>query len=124
MKSDNVKHILVADDSAVMRGFIAGELNAHGYATETASSGQEVFEKLRLKKFDLLILDLLMPHTSGLEVLAQIGTSGPPTIVLSADVQTATKNECRDLGAKAFLNKPPEKDLLLKTVVEVLGAAL
>lgn len=101
--------ILVAEDEPVMLMAIAGRLKKDGYEVTSTRDGSEALKMLELNPPDLIITDILMPHTSGLEVIsiakAKAGKS-IPVIVLSGLGQEETVMEAFQLGADDFLTKP------------------
>ena len=69
---DNVlAHILVVDDDEGIRSLVKKYLNENQYLTNTASSAEDAFEKIKIIKFDLIILDIMMPGKSGLEFIKE-----------------------------------------------------
>lgn len=111
-------HILIVDDSLLTRRHLARTLSEVGYQTTQASDGDEALSILEDTPFDCVLLDMLMPHMSGHEVLARLRERGthPPVIVLTADIQDTTREACLVEGALRILNKPPDKEELLSTV--------
>lgn len=101
--------ILVAEDEPIMLMAIAGKLKKDGYAVTSASDGREALKAYEKETPDLIITDILMPYTSGLEFIS-IVKSGQgnkiPIIVLSGIGEEATVMEAFDLGADDFLTKP------------------
>ena len=87
-------------------------------AVETAVDGREALEKLRTGKYDILLLDLIMPHVDGLGVLEQLKIvcpeTAPAVIVVSAMRNESMVRRCCTLGAKYFMVKPVEPEALLK----------
>jgi len=82
-------------------------LNAHGYTVRTAHSGEEALEAVAKWRPDLLVLDLLLPGMSGLEVCRQVrATSNVPIIVLSVKDAQADKVAVLDLGADDYVARP------------------
>ena len=73
-------------------------------------------------KVDLILCDLLMPGITGFDVLKELAKVKPntPAIVITADIQESVRDECLALGAKKFINKPVNKDLILNTIKEIL----
>jgi len=106
--------ILVVDDSSFARQSVGGMLKAMGNRVLEAANGYEGMEKAEEHKPDYIVLDLLMPEMNGIEVLRLLKEKGSdiPVIVLSADIQETTQKECMELGAIAFVQKPPKKDEL------------
>ena len=64
-------HILVIDDDEGIRSLLKQFLNENGYLVNTASSASEALEKISIIKFDLLVLDIMMPGKSGLEFISE-----------------------------------------------------
>lgn len=115
--------ILIIDDSAFQRRIIRGLLTAEGYDVREACNGSEGLA-LADDEIDGVLLDLIMPEMDGFAVLEALQRERPdlPAVVLSADIQDATRQQCLALGARGFLNKPPQRDRLLASVREMLGA--
>ncbi len=99
--------ILVVDDEAEIVRALKRSLTAHGYTVFTAQSGEEAVEAVSRQRPDLLLLDLLLPGMSGLEVCQQLrATSNVPIIVLSVKGAERDKVEALDLGADDYVAKP------------------
>lgn len=73
-------------------------------------------------QIDLLITDIMMPGTNGLDFLKQLRSSFPnlKVVIMSGMVDTAIKNQAKELGAKVFLQKPFDMETLKKTVLLAL----
>src|SRR2546422_9697034 len=100
-------HILVVDDEIEIVRALRRSLTAHGYKVFTASSGEEAFEITSRHRPDLLLLDLLLPGMSGLEVCRRMREeSNIPIIVLSVKGAERDKVEALDLGADDYVSKP------------------
>ena len=115
--------ILVADDSPFSRSRVIEILEKAGYGTITAGDGLEVLEKIDQEKPDCILLDLLMPKMSGIDVLKELHEKKNiiPVIVLSGDVQKTTQVECKNLGAFDFVEKPIRAELVLSAVKTALS---
>ncbi len=99
--------ILVVDDEREIVRSLQRSLSAHGYTVFTASTGEEAIEKVSEHRPDLLLLDLLLPGMSGLEVCRQVrAISNLPIIVLSVKNTERDKVEALDLGADDYVAKP------------------
>src|SRR2546428_12089232 len=99
--------ILVVDDEREIVRALQRSLTAHGYTVFTASSGEEAVEMVAKLHPDLLLLDLLLPGMSGLEVCQQVrAKSNVPIIVLSVKDTERDKVEALDLGADDYVAKP------------------
>lgn len=114
--------LLIADDSIFQRLILGKVAKAEGYVVLEAKNGQECLDVLRTDTPDMALLDLHMPVLSGMEVLAAVKAEALPTgiIVITADIQNTTRQQCLDLGARALLSKPPQEDVLRATLRQVL----
>ncbi len=114
--------ILIIDDSSFQRRIVRGMLTPEGYEIVEAGNGAEGLV-LAGDEIDCVLLDLIMPEMDGFAVLEALHRDRPglPAIVLSADIQDATRKQCLELGARGFLNKPPQRGALLAAVREMLG---
>ena len=100
-------HILVVDDEIEIVRALRRTLTAHGYKVFTASSGEEAVGVTSKRRPDLLLLDLLLPGMSGLEVCRRVrAESNVPIIVLSVKGAERDKVEALDLGADDYVSKP------------------
>lgn len=119
--------ILLAEDEPVMLMAIATRLKNDGFEVVTATDGSDALNQLENFSPDLIVTDILMPFTSGLEFIG-ILKSNPthakiPIIVLSALGQEATVMEAFQLGADDFLTKPFNPTELSIRVKRLLQAA-
>jgi CheY-like chemotaxis protein len=115
--------ILVCDDSRFTRQRINDYLSGLNCTIILAENGQMGLDLIKSEKPDLVLLDLLMPILDGIQVLEQLQEMDDrtPVVVISADIQNATVDRCIELGAKAFLHKPPAKEIMLNTVRQILN---
>src|SRR5215470_2484133 len=115
--SKNGAHILVVDDEIEIVRALKRSLIAHGYTVFTASSGEEAIKVTSEHRPDLLLLDLLLPGMSGLEVCRVVrAESDMPIIVLSVKDAERDKVEALDLGADDYIPKPFGIDEVLARV--------
>jgi two-component system KDP operon response regulator KdpE len=99
--------ILVVDDEPQIRRSLEVNLERNGYAVELATTGEEALRAFRNRRPDVVILDLLMPGMSGLDVVRRIRESAAvPIIVLSAVGEEPRKVEALELGADDYMTKP------------------
>ena len=106
--------VLVVDDEPQIRRALRVGLVNHGYEVQVASSGEEALDLAASAPPDLVILDLMLPRLSGLEVCKELRQwSQAPIIVLSARGQERDKVEALDHGADDYLTKPFGMDELL-----------
>lgn len=118
-----ISTILLVDDSGLARRGTRRVLEGAGYQVIEAEDGLSALEQYALARPDAVLLDLVMRGMYGLEVLAKLRELDPAArvIVVSADIQTSSRDLVRDGGAAAFLNKPVEPAHLLDTVGQVLA---
>jgi two-component system KDP operon response regulator KdpE len=110
-------HILVVDDEREIVRLLSRSLTAHGYTIFIARSGEEALKALTQHRPDLVLLDLMLPGISGLEVCRQIREVSPiPIIVLSAKEAEHDKVEALDLGADDYISKPFGMDEVLARI--------
>ncbi len=109
--------ILVVDDEREIVRALRRALSAQGYTVLSASSGEEALEVFAKHRPDLLLLDLLLPGISGLEVCRRVrSASNMPIIVLSVKGAERDKVEALDLGADDYVAKPFGMDEVLARV--------
>lgn len=123
-----VADILVVDDSKVMRDMIVACLRAEpGLAFTHAASGLEAIEKLSLKSFDLVVLDLNMPDIGGIEVVefvrGQDQLKSLPIVIVTTRGDEASRTRALDAGASRFMTKPFTPEAILSEVRQLLAAA-
>ncbi|MDD3626952.1 MAG: response regulator [bacterium] len=111
--------ILLAEDEEDVHNLYKMELEILGYTVWSAFSGEDVLDIADETKFHCIVLDLMMPNVSGLDVLKQIGKE-QKCIVLSALGDENTKKTCKDLGCSYYLEKPAEQTELEKAINTVL----
>jgi len=117
--------LLVVDDNEDNRYTLTRRLKREGYTNlTTANDGREALELLRSKKFDLLLLDIMMPEMNGYEVLEHLKADAElrhlPVIMISAVGEVDSVVRCIELGADDYLSKPFDATLLRARV----GASL
>ena len=113
---DNLNHILVVDDDDRIRSLLKEYLNEKNFFVSTAQNAEEAKTKLGHFKFDLIVLDVMMPGQSGYELTKEIkGKNCPPIILLTAKGEVENRIKGLELGADDYLGKPFEpKELLLR----------
>ena len=111
-----VAHILVVDDDEGIRTLVKKYLNENNYLVTTANSAEDAFEKIQIIKFDLIILDIMMPGKSGLEFIKENQKKlDTPVILLTAKGESDERVEGLEVGADDYLPKPFEpKELILR----------
>ena len=115
--------ILVIDDDRAFRLSTAAILQGDGHETDVAANGEEGVQKLRDRRFDLLLLDLRMPGINGLALLEALRVWGHdiPILMISGFGTVDTAVRALHTGADDFLTKPVEPDVLVARVQELLG---
>ena len=109
-------HILVVDDDDRIRELVKEYLNENGFIVSTGNSAEEAKIRLEYFKFDLIVLDVMMPGQNGFELTKEIKkNSSVPIILLTAKGEVENRIEGLELGADDYLSKPFEpKELLLR----------
>ena len=111
-----ITHILVVDDDDGIRSLVKKYLEENNFLVTTAVSAEDAKEKINLIKFDLIILDIMMPGKSGLEFIKENQKKlKTPIILLTAKGQANERIEGLEVGADDYLPKPFEpKELILR----------
>ncbi len=111
-----IAHILVVDDDDGIRSLVKKYLNENDYLVTTANSAEDANEKIKIIKFDLIILDIMMPGKNGLEFIQENQKKlKTPIILLTAKGQANERIEGLEVGADDYLPKPFEpKELILR----------
>jgi len=114
-------HILVVDDDAGIRSLVKKYLNEKKYLVTTADNAENASEKIKIIKFDLIILDIMMPGKSGLDFLKENKENiNTPIILLTAKGEPNERIEGLEMGADDYLPKPfepKELDLRIKNII-------
>ena len=111
-----IAHVLVVDDDDGIRSLVKQYLNKNNFLVTTSDSAENASEKVLIIKFDLIVLDVMMPGKSGLDFIKEnkkiINT---PIILLTAKGETVDRVEGLEIGADDYLAKPFEpKELILR----------
>jgi len=109
-------HILVVDDDDMIRDLLKKYLNENNFLITTAKNANDAKKKISIVKFDLIVLDIMMPGQTGLEfTLENKNKINTPIILLTAKGQTSERIEGLETGADDYLSKPFEpKELVLR----------
>ena len=109
-------HILVVDDDDGIRELVKKYLSENNFLITTANSAEDAKEKISIIKFDLIVLDIMMPGKSGLEfTLENKDNINTPIILLTAKGESNERVEGLEMGADDYLPKPFEpKELVLR----------
>ena len=109
-------HILVVDDDEGIRTLVKKYLNENNFLISTAENAEDASEKVKVIKFDLIVLDIMMPGKSGLEFIQEHKKKlDTPIILLTAKGESDERVEGLEIGADDYLPKPFEpKELILR----------
>lgn len=119
--------ILVCDDEDVLRALVRATLEPAGHEIVEARTGDEAVELVRSARPDVVVLDMMMPGRSGIDVLEELradldpGVAGATVIMLTARAQVTERDRAEQVGADRFLSKPFSPAQLASLVDEVLG---
>ena len=113
---NNKNHILIVDDDDRIRNLLKDYLNENNYIVSTAEDANQAKERLKYIKFDIIILDVMMPGQNGYELTKEIKRLiKVPIILLTAKGEVENRIKGLELGADDYLGKPFEpKELLLR----------
>ena len=123
----DIKEILVVDDNEDIRSLIVYLLQLEGYTVREAEDGESAIVSLRESHADLLLLDVMMPGISGLELLTTIRAgevsekSDIPVIILTAKTQVEDIETAIELGATSYMLKPFKGEVLRQKIEEILA---
>ena len=124
MKNFNA-HILVVDDDDGIRDLVKQYLDQNNFLVSTAKSAEDALEKVKIIKFDLIVLDIMMPGKSGLEFTnenkAKLNT---PIILLTAKGEASERVEGLEVGADDYLPKPFEPKELILRIQNILNKTI
>ena len=111
-----IAHILVVDDDEGIRSLVKQYLNENSYLVTTAENAETAADKVKIVKFDLIILDIMMPGKNGLEFIKDHKKKlDTPIILLTAKGESSERVEGLEVGADDYLPKPFEpKELILR----------
>ena len=113
---DFIIHILVIDDDEGIRSLVKKYLNENKFLVTTAQNAEDAQKKIEIIKFDLIILDIMMPGKTGIEFIQENKQSlETPIILLTAKGESSDRIEGLEVGADDYLPKPFEpKELILR----------
>tara|TARA_B100002052_G_scaffold291585_1_gene311814 strand:- start:424 stop:1101 length:678 start_codon:yes stop_codon:yes gene_type:complete len=115
-------HILVVDDDKAIRELVKEYLDQNNFLISTADSAENAEEKIKTIKFDLIILDIMMPGKSGLDFLKENrNIIDTPIILLTAKGEAVDRIEGLEIGADDYLPKPFEPRELILRIKNILN---
>ena len=114
--NSNIFHILVVDDDDRIRELVKEYLEENNFLVTTAKDASDAKKKLEILKFNIIILDIMMPGESGLSLTKEVKkNNSTPIILLTAKGETRDRIKGLEIGADDYLGKPFEpKELLLR----------
>jgi two-component system phosphate regulon response regulator OmpR len=122
--ADDAPHLLVVDDDRAIRDLLSRFLNREGYRVTTADTAADARAKLEGLRFDLLILDVMMPGETGFDLAKSIrSNSGVPILMLTARAEKESRIAGLELGADDYVAKPFEPRELSLRIANILKRA-
>ncbi len=119
--------IHVVEDNELNLKLFCDLLRAHGYQAEPVRDGREAVERAHAFAPDLVIMDIQMPHITGLELIQQMkgdgGLKGIPIMAVTAYAAKGDEERIRDAGAEGYVSKPISLMRFVDAVAGLLGAA-
>ena len=120
-----IAHILVVDDDDGIRSLVKKYLNEKNFLVTTAESAEDALDKIKLIKFDLIILDIMMPGKNGLEFIEENKKIlGTPILLLTAKGEASERVKGLETGADDYLPKPFEPKELILRMQNILNKTL
>ena len=120
-----IAHILVVDDDDGIRSLVKKYLNENNFLVTTANNAENASEKIKVIKFDLIILDIMMPGKSGLEFIQDHKNKlETPIILLTAKAETSERVQGLEIGADDYLSKPFEPKELVLRIKNILNKTI
>lgn len=113
-------HILIVEDETAISTMMQRSLISAGYYCEIAQDGMSAADRIEQKEYDLILLDIMLPHIDGYELLEYIKHKGPPVIFVSAKGQLEDKIKGLRMGADDYLVKPFQIGELMARVEAIL----
>jgi two-component system cell cycle response regulator DivK len=119
--------ILVVEDNELNLKLFCDLLRAHGYEAEPVRDGREAVERARIFVPDLVVMDIQMPHVSGLELIEQMkrdeGLRRTPIMAVTAYAAKGDEERIRDAGAEGYVSKPISVVRFVEAVAGLLTTA-
>ena len=120
-----IAHIMVVDDDDGIRSLVKKYLNDNNFLVTTADSAENASEKIKVIKFDLIILDIMMPGKTGLEFIQDHQKKlDTPIILLTAKGEAKERVEGLEIGADDYLPKPFEPKELILRIKNILNKTI
>ena len=116
------KRVLVVDDDARIRDLFSNILGRAGYVVETAGTGKEALEKIQKENPNVLLLDVQLPDSNGIELLTTADSRDTVKIIVTGFSTEEAGKKAADFGADDYLVKPVQPKELLDTIRDRLAA--
>ncbi|TAE48519.1 MAG: response regulator [Cytophagia bacterium] len=121
------KKILIAEDSSVIQNIAKKVLGFQGYDILIAKNGKEVLEKVQNENFDVILMDINIPHIDGMEcakqirALSDVEKSKTPIIAVTGNANNYSKEDFEAVGINEYMPKPINFDLLIEYLKQLLA---
>ena len=111
-------NVLLVDDEEQFLDTLSQRLELRGIKVDTVTGGEEAMEKISTKKFDAIVLDLVMPGIDGIETLKRLKEENPDIQIIMLTGKATVKKgiEAMKLGAEDFLEKPVDLKVLMEKI--------
>jgi CheY-like chemotaxis protein len=123
-----MKTLLIVDDEDGVRSLVRMTLESENYQILEATEGAEAIAMVRKHRPDLVLLDVMLPDRSGIEVCRTLksdaGTSDTTVVMLTAKAQSVDLEEAEAAGADGYFTKPFSPVALMQRVERIFGAAI
>ena len=119
--------VLVVDDSSLVRLYCRDALEKAGFTVDQAINGLEAMEKVLVTTFDLVIVDVNMPHMDGMSFVRALRRSDPavaslPTLIVTTEAAQQDRDDARAAGANYYLVKPVSEADLIRHAAVLTGS--
>ena len=122
---DNRPHILIVDDDNRIRDLLKDFLSQNNYIVSTSENAENAKEKLKYFKFDILILDVMMPGQNGYDLAKEIKSKiDIPIILLTAKGEAEDRIRGLEIGVEDYLGKPFEPKELILRIINILNKTI
>ncbi len=113
--------VLIVDDTPAIQKVLSAILTRRGHQTETAKDGKEALDQLQNHVYDVVLMDVQMPRMDGVQATRAVRALEPPAcrvpiIAMTAHSMRGDRERCLDAGMDAYLSKPIDADVLMRTV--------
>ncbi len=127
MSDHDAPRVLIVEDEPALAEGLAEALGFQGYVCDVAGDGRSALDRARVRRYDVMLLDVMLPHVSGFDVMATLRSEGNkvPTIILTAKNAESDRVKGLDLGADDYVTKPfAIAELLARVAAQVRRARM